>query len=48
MTAMEPNKREEHILQIWGPLYLEKAKPLLMQVEKLEEQLANINAHQAQ
>lgn len=42
MVAMESDKRDEHILQIWGPLYLEKAKPLLMQIEKLEEQLANV------
>ena len=42
MTTMEPGKREEYILQIWGPLYLEKAKPLLMQIQQLEGQLASI------
>jgi len=44
MTTMEPGKREEYISQIWGPLYLEKAKPLLIQIQQLEEQLANIKS----
>ena len=42
MIAMESDKRDKHILQIWGPLYLEKAKPLLIQIEQLEKQLADI------
>ena len=44
MIAMKPSKREEHILQIWGPLYLGKAKPLLIQIEQLENQLVNIKS----
>jgi len=44
MIPMEPNKREEHILQVWGPLYLGKVKPLLIQIEQLENQLVNIKS----
>ena len=44
LITMKPDKREEHISQIWGPLYLEKAQPLLIQIQKLEEQLASIKA----
>ena len=39
MDGMSITERRAHILEHWGPLYLEKAQPLLQQLEILEQNI---------
>lgn len=36
MDNMSTAEREQHILKNWGPAYLERAKPILIQLQILE------------
>lgn len=38
LDSMTTEERSEHISQTWGPLYLEKAQPILIQLESVERQ----------
>lgn len=37
---MSTSEREQHILTIWGKLYLDRARPILTQLQILEDAIA--------
>jgi len=39
LDVMTTEEREHHILGNWGPQYLEKARPILIQLEVLEKRI---------
>jgi hypothetical protein len=39
LDTMTSQERSEHILRNWGPQYLEKAKPILIQLEMVEKRI---------
>lgn len=40
LDTMTPEERTQHIQGNWGPQYLERAQPILVQLEMLEKKLA--------
>lgn len=39
LDTMSPEERTQHILTNWGPQYLERATPILVQLEMLEKRI---------
>lgn len=39
IDTLSPEERIQHILTNWGPQYLERAKPILIQLEMLEKKI---------
>jgi hypothetical protein len=40
LDTMDTEQRRVHIKQRWGPVYLERAEPMLIQLEALEKHIA--------
>jgi len=40
LDTMSQEERSQHILDNWGPLYLEKATPMLLQLVALEKNIS--------
>ena len=40
LDTMTTKERQNHILDNWGPAYLERAHPILVQLEVLEKRIA--------
>ncbi len=45
LDSMTPEQRETHIQEQWGPLYLQKAVPLLQQISTLERLMGDDAQH---
>jgi len=42
LDAMSTEQRQQYITEKWGPLYMERAVPLLLQIEQTEAALARL------
>lgn len=40
LDTMSTEERQNHIQGNWGPMYLDKARPILIQLEMLEKKIA--------
>jgi len=47
IDTMTPDEREQHIATNWGPQYLEKARPMLIQIEMIERKIQKNNEEAA-